>query len=284
MIRRLLPLLLLAGLPSLGWSGIDPPAGGPWVRARGKGFVQLSFTSLSYRAVYGPTGSEQAVYRAVGNRIGQIEGAYGLGKGWEVRAALPYAALRTGPSTDVAANPGPSGSVVGLGNVGLGLRRSLLNNRLSIGIDTRANTFTNADRVGLRTGFEGWTILPHVAVGMSRNRVYAFAEVGYGLMTQNYSNFLHLTGEVGANPLRNLWLAGIVAHRQSATNGPFFNTEAYQFNGTYLNNQSYTNVGLRTYWQPVVAKIGLTASLIATLAGRNVPAAQAYTIGIYLKQ
>ena len=55
-------------------------------------------------------------------------------------------------------------------------------------------------------------------------------------MIQNYSNFLKINGEFGYRVHPRLWVAGTLDFRVSAQNGPFFNTEAYQFTGTYLND------------------------------------------------
>lgn len=278
-MRRLLiiSLLLLSGPMSM--------AGGPWIRGYRKGFVQLGYSGLYYNAVFGPTGSELNVYRNTSDVTLQLYAEYGLAKGWEIRGVLPYKLLRTSPSTDRAANPVPAGTLNGIGNIGLGIKRALLDGpvKLSVGVDALASTFANNDRLGLRTGYEGFTVQPYLSVGSGGSRTYYYAEVGYGFMTQNYSNFLKLNGEYGYRLHPRLWVAGTLDFRLPAKNGPFFNTEAYQFTGTYLNDQMYLGAGVKAAYDIVPDTFGLTGSVIGALAGQNVPFSRSYNAGIFIK-
>ncbi|MBO0932343.1 hypothetical protein [Fibrella aquatilis] len=277
-MRHSLPFLLLfVLLPSLTF------AGGPWIRGFRKGFLQIGYSGLYYDGVYGPTGLETPVFRSTSDVTLQLYGEYGLGKGWEIRGVLPYKLLQTGSSTNTLANPTPAGTLSGVGNIGLGLKRAVLAGAVSVGVDVLANTFTNNDRLGLRTGYEGWTVLPYVSVGAGGSRTYYFAEVGYGFMTQNYSNYLKLNGEFGYKLHPRLWVAGTLDFRLPAKNGPFFNTEAYQFTAAYLNNQRFLGAGIKAAYDIVPDKVGLTASVIGALAGENVPFARSYNAGVFIK-
>jgi hypothetical protein len=260
-------------------------AGGPWIRAYQKGFVQVGYSGLYYNAVYGATGSEQAVFRNTSDVTLQVYAEYGIAKRWEIRGVLPYKRLRTEQSTNPSANPVTSGTLTGLGNIGLGLKRALLDGpvKLSVGVDALANTFTNNDRLGLRTGYEGWTVMPYLSLGSGGKRTYYYAEAGYGVMTQNYSNFLKLNGEFGYRLHPRLWVAGTIDVRLAAKNGPFFNTEAYQFSATYLNNQTFLGAGLKAAYDIVPDRLGVTASTIGALAGENVPFSRSYNAGIFIK-
>jgi hypothetical protein len=86
--------------------------------------------------------------------------------------------LSIGTSTNERANPVPAGSLIGFGNLGLGLKAGLVDKALkvSVGVDVLVNTFANNDRLGLRTGFEGWPLLPYLSVGSGTSRTYFFAE------------------------------------------------------------------------------------------------------------
>lgn len=79
-------------------------------------------------------------------------------------------------------------------------------------------------------------------------------------MSQNYSNFLKLNGELGYKLLPRLWVAGTLDFRLPAKNGPFFNTEAYRFTGTYLNDQMYLGAGVKASYDLVPDKVGLSGS------------------------
>ncbi|WP_375444532.1 hypothetical protein [uncultured Fibrella sp.] len=275
----LLTSLLLLTLSTLSM------AGGPWVRGYRKGFLQIGYSGLYYNAVYGSAGAEQAVFRNTSDVTLQLYAEYGFAKGWEVRGVLPYKLLSTGTSTNLSANPVAAGTLSGVGNIGLGVKRALLEGavKLSVGVDALANTFTNNDRLGLRTGYEGWTVMPYLSLGSGGQRTYYYAEAGYGFMTQNYSNFLKLNGEFGYKVHPRLWLAGTLDFRLPAKNGPFFNTEAYQFSGTYLNNQMYLGAGVKAAYDIVPDRFGLTASVIGALAGENVPYARSYNAGVFIK-
>lgn len=260
-------------------------AQGPSIRGYHKGFIQFGYSGLYYNSVFNPTGSEQAVFRNVSNVTLQLYAEYGIAKNWEIRGVLPYRLLRTTTSTDRAINPTSAGTVTGPGNIGLGLKRAILNGpvKLSVGVDALANTFFSNNRLGLRTGYEGWTVLPYLSVGSGGKRLYYYAEAGYGIMTQNYSNFLRINGELGYLLQPRLTIAGTIDFRQSAKNSPFFNTEAYQFTGTYLNDQQYLNAGVKAVYDLVPNRLGLTAQVIGTLAGENIPASRSYNAGVFIK-
>lgn len=276
---RLIPTLLILSFLS---TAVEA---GPWLPGRKKGFVQIGYSGLYYNAVYGSTGTEQPSFRNTSDVTLQLYAEYGISQKWAIRGVLPYKLLRTSTSTDRAANPVPAGTLTGIGNIGLGLKRALADGpvKLSVGVDALANTFSNNDRLGLRTGYEGWTVLPYLSVGSGGKRTYFFAEAGYGFMTQNYSNFLKLNGELGYKLHPQLWIAGTLDFRLPAKNGPFFNTEAYQFTGTYLNDQMFLGAGLKGSYDIVPDKLGLTASVIGALAGENVPFSRSYNAGIFIK-
>ncbi len=191
-------------------------AGGPWIREFRKGFVQVGYSGLYYNAVFNPLGSEAPSYRDISDHTFQLYAEYGLGKKLELRAIIPFKKVSLGPSSNIQANPVAAGSLSGIGNIGFGLKRGLLdgNVKLSIGVDALANTFVNNDRLGLRTGFEGWTVLPYLSVGSGTKRTYYYLEAGYGFMTRNYSNFVKLNGEFGVKVLPRLW-AGVTLDFQT---------------------------------------------------------------------
>ncbi len=278
-MRRILVLsfLLSSSLPSI--------AGGPWIREFRKGFVQVGYSGLYYNAVFNPLGTEKDVYRDINDHTFQVYAEYGLGKKIEIRAVIPFKAISIGPSSNTQANPVPAGTLNGIGNIGLGLKRGILDGdvKLSVGVDVLANTFANNDQLGLRTGFEGWTVLPYLSVGSGTKRTYFYAEAGYGFMTRNYSNFLKLGGEAGVKVLPRLWVAGTVDFRLPQKNGPFFNADAYQNTATYLNNQQYLGLGIKAAYDLVPDRVGLSASVIGALAGENVPFSRSYNAGIYFK-
>jgi hypothetical protein len=257
----------------------------PAIQGYRQGLVQLSYTGLYYNSVFKETGSKSPVFRNTSDVTVQIYAEYGIAKRWEIRGVLPYSFLRTHASTNLSATPGPIGTLTAVGNIGLGIRRSLLNGpvQLTVGVDALASTFTNNDRLGLRSGYEGWTVLPAVSVGHTSSRVYYGAEVGYGFMTKNYSNFLKLSGEAGYRLHPRLWVAGTVDARLSAKNGPFFNTEAYQFTSTYLNNQQYVRAGLKATYTLISNRLGVSGGLTGILAGQNIAVAPTYNAGVFIK-
>lgn len=230
-------------------------------------------------------GSEKDAYRDINDHTFQIYVEYGLAKKLELRAVVPFKVISIGPSSNIQANPVPAGSLNGIENIGLGLKRGILDGdvKLSIGVDALANTFTNNDQLGLRTGFEGWTLLPYLSVGSGTKRTYFYAEAGYGFMTRNYSNFVKLNGEAGFKVLPRLWVAGTVDFRLPEKNGTFFNTDAYQNTATYLNNQKYLGLGLKAAYDLIPDRVGLSASIIGVLSGENVPFSRSYNAGIYFK-
>lgn len=277
-MRRLLFFSLLI-LPTLA------QAGGPWVRAYKKGFVQVGFSGLFYNSVFSTTGNEQAVYRNISDITVQLYAEYGFARRWEVRALLPYKSLQTGVSSNLAVNPVPAGTLTGVGNIGLGIKRAILegNTKLSVGVDALTNTFNHNDLLGLRTGYEGWTVMPYLSLGSGSSRTYYFAEAGYGFMTQEYSNFLKLNGELGYRLHSRLWIAGTLDFRLPARNGKFSNTEAYQFTAAYLNDQLYLGTGVKASVDLIPDRLGINGSVIGALAGENVAFSRSYNAGVFIK-
>jgi hypothetical protein len=260
-------------------------AGGPWVRPVRKGFAQLGFSGLYYNAVFNPMGGQRNVFRNNRDLTVQLYVEYGFAKNWEVRAVVPFKSLQTGPSENPALNPVPAGTLTGLGNLGLGLKRALIDGdvKLSLGVDALANTFRNDDRLGLRTGFEGWTVLPYLSLGSGTKRAYYYLEAGYGLMTQEYSNFVKVNGELGYRFGSRFWLAGTLDFRTPQRNGRFTNTEPYLLTAAYLNDQQFLGTGLKAAYDLKPERLGLSASVIGAIGGENVPFSRSYNVGIYLK-
>lgn len=279
MRRILLFPLLLSLTPAL------VRAGGPWVRPFRKGFFQVGFSGLYYNAVFNPLGTQRNVFRDNRDLTFQLYTEYGFARNWELRAVVPFKSMQTGTSENPALNPVPAGTLNGLGNLGLGLKRALIdkNVKLSVGVDVLANTFRNDDRLGLRTGYEGWTVLPYLSLGSGTKRAYYYLEAGYGVMTQEYSNFLKINGELGYRFGSRFWLAGTLDFRTPQRNGKFTNTEPYLLTAAYLNDQLFLGTGIKAAYDLKPERLGLSASVIGAVGGENVPFSRSYNVGVYLK-
>ncbi len=69
---RSMSILSLLLLPMLS------QAGGPWVQAYKKGFVQVGFSGLYYNAVFAANGNERSVFRNTSDVTLQLYAEYGI--------------------------------------------------------------------------------------------------------------------------------------------------------------------------------------------------------------
>jgi hypothetical protein len=92
-----------------------------------------------------------------------------------------------------------------------------------------------------------------------------------------------LNGEAGFRLIPNLWAGVTLDFRLPERNGPFFNTQTYQYNATYLNDQQFLGLGVKAAYDLKPDRLGLSASVIGALASENVPFSRSYNAGIYIK-
>lgn len=249
----------------------------PWTREKGKAYVQLGLTSLSYDAV-----------QYNGNKIDnigdytditfQVYSEYGISDKLEAQLILPY---KKANYNDV----GVSETISGLGNISLGLKYKLSdkNWKISSGLLFSANSIkTNEDLVVSSTGINAATILPYISIGSSCNKWYYFGNIGYGYMNNEYSDYFKATIEVGYNVIPRGHLMLVLDTRNPVTKENAFLNDTAQW-ASHLDRQAYNAFGLKANYEFIKDKIGANFSTFGAFGIDNSPLAPTINIGVYTK-
>ncbi len=275
-MKKIISFLILCVIIS-----IDINAQGPWTKEKGKGYIQVGFSSIQYDKT-----QYNANELATGNNNTdvtlQLYTEYGLTNKLEVQLILPYKMVE---STNKITNV--SKTLTGISNTTLGLKYLLQDKKwkISTGLQfsTRSNNKDNLK--GFRTGFEASTFLPYFTFGSSSNKWYYYGNIGYGLMTNNYSDFVKIAGEVGYNIIPKGHLMFVFDAKNIVTKESFYTIDnvSYRNTANYLDRQSYFAVGIKGNYEFVKNKFGANAAFIGALNTNNTPLAPSINFGIYAK-
>lgn len=255
----------------------------PWTREKGKAYVQLGVTSLSYDVVQfdGNKLEDQGDYSDI---TVQAYAEYGITEKLEAQLVLPY-------KTASYKNAGFSESISGIGNVSLGLKYKLSdkNWKISSGIVYSANTIKKD--LGFSsvktTGFNASTILPYISIGSSHNKWYYFGNIGYGYMDNDYSDFLKATLEIGYNIIPKGHLMVVLETRNPLEKGEAFDVTKPGYDNlqwaSHLDRQTYNAMGIKANYEFVEGKFGANFSTFGAFGIDNSPLAPTINIGVYTK-
>jgi hypothetical protein len=253
----------------------------PWVKGKNKGYFQLGVSNISYNQVV----YNSNVLPALGDTrdfTAQLYGEYGLSKKLDATIVLPFKNIgykNTGGTINE--------SISGIGNTTFGLKYLLQDAKwkISTGIQFSANTITKNNAKGLRTGFDATTILPYVTIGSSSKKWYYYTNLGYGYMSNNYSDYIKIGAEVGYNfaPRAHVMLVSELKNNVAKEN--FYTTDniAYRGTATYLDRQNYIAIGLKLNYEFIPNKFGVNFAVIGAVSNENAPAAPSINFGIYTK-
>ena len=250
----------------------------PWTREKGKAYVQLGTTILSYNS-----------YQFDGNKIEnlgdysditiQAYAEYGITNKLEAQLVLPY-------KTATYDYVGVSESISGIGNVSVGLKYKLSDSKwkISTGIMYNANSIKkDSDKLVLHsTGFNASTILPYVSIGSSKNKWYYFGNFGYGYMDNDYSDFLKANLEVGYKIIPKGDLILVLDTKNPITKEAAFTNDSYQW-ASHLDRQKYNALGIKANYEFVQDKFGANLAALGAFGIDNAPLAPTFNIGVYTK-
>ncbi|WP_432671186.1 hypothetical protein [Flavobacterium sp. SM2513] len=269
-MRKLITLVLLL---SISFSY----AQSPWTRAKGKTFLQVGATGLFYDS-YEFDGKKVENAGDFTDITTQIYGEYGITNQLEALVIVPFKMV----SVENALVP--SSSLTGFGNVSLGLKYKLSDQRwkVSSGIIYTANTIKKDAASGLSTGFNATTFLPYLAVGSSHDKWYYYGNVGYGLMTNDYSDYLKLTFEVGYEVIEQGHLIFVLDTRNVVSKEDAYYTDAAQW-PSYLDRQTFNALGIKANYEFKKEAYGVNLAAFGATGIDNAPLAPTFNIGIYTK-
>ncbi len=249
----------------------------PWTREKGKAYVQLGFTSLSYNAIQsnGQTLNNIGDYNDL---TIQAYTEYGISNKLEAQLILPYKSASY-------KNAGVSQQISGLSNITAGLKYKLSdkNWKISSGILFSANSITkNQNLVVSTTGINASTILPYVTIGSSFKKWYYFGTIGYGFMNNDYSDFLKATVEVGYNIIPKAHIMVVLDARNPLVKEKAFLNDNLQW-ASHADRQTFNAMGIKANYEFVAGKYGANVSTFSAFGIDNAPLSPTLNVGVYAK-
>jgi hypothetical protein len=249
----------------------------PWTKEKGKAYVQLGMTSLAYDSFQydGKTVENQGDYTDI---TVQAYVEYGITNKLEGQFILPYKSA----SYDFGAI---SQNISGLGNLSLGLKYKLSDNnwKISSGILYSANSIKKDENLVVKTtGINATTILPYVSIGTNHNKWYYFGNIGYGYMSNDYSDFFKATLEVGYTIIPQGHLIFVLDTRNPISKEKAFLNDEFQW-ASHLDRQAYNALAIKANYEFVAGKFGANFATIGAFGIDNSPLAPTFNIGVYTK-
>jgi hypothetical protein len=250
----------------------------PWTKEKGKKYVQLGVSGLFYNKaqIDGLNTKLSANYTDITT---QIYGEYGLSDNLEALLIIPMKLA----SFD-SATTNTSGYLYGLGNLTFGLKYKIYNQKwkISTGLQYQANTSKNDVNNGLSTDFNANTFIPYLSAGTSTEKWYYFGNIGYGYMTNNYSDYLKFTAEVGYNIIsKGLLILALDTKNPIVNEGAFKNN--YSKWPSYLDRQTYNAIGLKFNYEFSKNKYGANIATFGAFGNDNAPLAPSINLALYAK-
>lgn len=224
-------------------------AGGPWTPGKGKGLFVFSATPIIYTSISSGDGAFDGLqlHRRVTDITFQGYVEHGFSNRLAMIFNIPYKYVRT--SSNLTGNGDlpdtiPSGSLIGMGNIEVGLKYQLLKEKklqMAGSLTLEAGTAWDKEKEGLRTGYDTWGFVPMIHAGMSfAKRAWWQAEAGAAIRVNNsYSEEVRFSFEIGSGFKKPFTAAFLLQVRQSLENGDRTNSPNDFQTGLYLNNESY---------------------------------------------
>lgn len=252
----------------------------PWIPNVNDGFLQVGYSGLYYNEVR--YNNEQRDFnRQTFDNTYQAFLDFGLMPKLGVTAILPYKsyAITEGNKTS---------TFNGLSNIGIGLKYQVLDKdaKAAIGARFDFNTATANYDLGLRTGFEALTFMPYFTIGSGTKKTYFYANLGYGIRGNYYSDFVRLSGELGYKLIKNAYVIGTIDLTNPVSKTSEFYTNdlpVFQKSASFLDRQSFMGAGIKLLYEFVPEKYGVTLSTIGALGANYIPFSRSYNFGLFKK-
>jgi Putative MetA-pathway of phenol degradation len=256
-------------------------AQGPWTKEKGKTYAQIGFSGVFYdqAVLEGNLVSARLIPSDIVDVTTQLYAEYGITNNIEIQAIIPYKSVSY--KTKFGNN---SESLSGFGNITVGTKYKLSDKdwKISSGLLFSANSISKKPEVHLSTGFNASTLFPYLSIGSSAGKWYYFGNLGYGYMTNDFSDFIKIGAEVGYKFNSKGHLIALIDSKNTVIKEKAFENDPNQW-ASYSDRQSYTAVGLKANYEFSKDKFGANFAAIGALALNNAPAAPSFNLGIYTK-
>ena len=257
---------------------------GAWTKSKNEAYVQLSYYNIAgYTNIYGSP--DYRTEREITDNTLQLFGEYGLSEKTTLVLSLPIKMIKSGNVVFDGVTPiTAEGSKTALGNLTFGVKHQLYNNKWVVSgqFNVEANTGTFYPELGLRSGYDTWTLAPKLNIGRGFGRFFIQGTTGVDIRFNGYSSNYKFGAEVGAKPLNPLWLIAFLDISTSFENGDVLLPDSNLLTGLYVNNQEYTAYGVKAIVE-ITQKFGALANYTSAISGNNVPKRAVYGAGFYYK-
>lgn len=283
------PMKKVLGLILIGVCTWSANAQSPWLYKKNKGFFQVQTTFLVFpyeSLVIGKRTETVDINREVSTTDVSAYFEYGLSDRWNVIGKIPVRYVSTGDETGTLTNPVllEEGSLVGLSNIELALKRQLIDKRIKVATSLRTvlNTIDKDLSKGLVTGYNynAVGIFGHVG-GNIGNTGYAFMDAGYMKTSNDFSDYFQQHFEGGRRFGRAFWVRLTLDIRKSLKNGEYDSGTLLQ-TGLSPNDQEWIGFGFGVAYE-TKNQLGFNFSSGGAFDAKYIGLAAPVTIGVYKK-
>jgi hypothetical protein len=283
MERKLLLALLLV------FTSFSAFAGGPWPRAKGSGYAQLSGTYIGYSKIFDANSDIVSLRRSMTDVTIQTYVEYGITDKLTFTANLPFKYASSSDNvnaTDYFADTLKPATLFGLNTVLMGLKYNVVGKKflLTVGLNTEMNVGRSDSITSIRTGPSTFVFHPYLSTGTSFGKFYTQLEAGYRIRLNGYSHEVDLGYELGYSWNEKTYFILNVRGRVSMQNGSFDNnvTPDHPYGRdihTMIdpNNQTYLGYGLKFIQK--IKKVHINAGVYSGY-GQLVAAAPCFNLGV----
>jgi hypothetical protein len=253
----------------------------PWTKEQGKAYVQVGVSGIFYdqAEIDGKTIDLNADYSDITTQL-YVE--YGLTNQLEAQLILPYKFANV--DSNLNSN---TADLSGLGNITMGLKYKVYDNnwKISTGLQYVANSITTGVGINgnnLTTGFAANTLIPYITAGTSNGKWYYFGNIGYGYMSNDYSDYFKFDAELGYNIVPKGHLILAMNTKNVVSKEKAFNNNNSQW-PSYLDRQTYNALGLKFNYEFKQDKFGANVAVFGAFGNDNAPLAPSLNFGVYTK-
>lgn len=249
----------------------------PWTKEKGKAYIQLGASGVFYNQAQ-IDGKKVDLANDYSDVTTQLYTEYGFTDKLEGQLILPYKFVS---SESIIGNA--TADLSGLGNITLGLKYKVYDKawKVSTGLQYVANTIEYSNN-GLSTGFAANSLIPYVTAGTSTGKWYYFGNLGYGYMSNDYSDYVKLDAELGYNIIPKGHIILAFNSKNVISKEAAFYNESTQW-PSYSDRQTYNALGLKLNYEFKPEKFGANFSFFGAFGNDNAPLAPSLNLGIYTK-